>query len=276
MAFVTASDGIRLHAEAVGEGIPVLFSCGYTTTRENFRPQVAPLVEAGARVVLWDYRGHGGSDAPHDPESYSMERVLSDLERVLDWGAGREPAVLVGFSFGGVASLHFALRHPERVRGLVLLDSGPGFKNPDAQARWITQTERMAGLLEERGFEGFLGSRAAASAVGRNPESPAAQGARAAIGGQDPRAVAQFGRRVAGPVPGLVDELGKIDAPALVVVGEEDEPYRRAAELMTSRLPRARQVVIPGAGHVVTLEAPDAVNRELAAFVRSLAAQTAP
>ena len=58
MAQVRSADGVCLYAEAHGEGIPVLFSCAFATTHENWRPQVEPLVAAGARVVLWDYRGH--------------------------------------------------------------------------------------------------------------------------------------------------------------------------------------------------------------------------
>ena len=56
---VTAGDGVRLYAEAQGRGLPVVLSCAYCTTHENFRPQVEPLVRAGARVVLWAYQGHG-------------------------------------------------------------------------------------------------------------------------------------------------------------------------------------------------------------------------
>jgi pimeloyl-ACP methyl ester carboxylesterase len=267
---VPACDGVRLAVESHGDGAPVLFSCGYATTRENFRSQVAPLVEAGFRVLLWDYRGHGESDAPPDPDAYSMELVLDDLGRVLDHGAPDRPAVLAGFSFGGLASLHFALRRPERVRALALLDAGPGFKNPDAQARWLAQTEKTAGILEERGMDGFLASRGADTAVGRRRELPAARAAAAAIARQSVAGVASFGRRVSGLAPGCIDELPRIAVPALVVVGEQDEPFLRAAEVMAARLPRARHVVIPGAGHVVTLEEPDALNAVLLDFLRGL------
>src|SRR5258705_203356 len=74
-AYVNASDGVRLYAEAHGVGEPVVFSPGYCQTHENFRPQVAPFVAAGFRVVLWDYRGHGRSDAPENPGAYSMAQV---------------------------------------------------------------------------------------------------------------------------------------------------------------------------------------------------------
>ena len=272
MARVRACDGIELEAEAHGAGVPVLFSCGYCTTRENFRPQVAPLVAAGARVVLFDYRGHGESDAPRDPGAYSLDRVLDDMGRVLDWACpgAAVPAVLAGFSFGGLASLHFALRTPSRVRALALLDSGPGFKNPEAQARWLAQVERTAQILEQRGFEGFLASRGSDTAVGRRRETPEAVRAARAIGRQSVEGVALFGRRIAGPAPGCIDQLGEIACPALVVVGEQDEAYLRAAEVMAARLPKARRVVVTGAGHVVTLEEPAAVSRILAEFLAEL------
>ncbi len=270
MARVSTRDGHELNVEVHGEGTPVLFSCGFSCTRENFRPQVEPLVAAGARVVLWDYRGHGRSDAPEDPDAYSMELVLDDLGRVLDHAAPGQPAVLAGFSFGGLASLHFTLRHPERVRALVLIDTGPGFKNADALARWEKMVERTARVLEEGGFEGFLAGRGAATAIGRHPELPAARNAARAIAEQSVHGVASFGRRVAGPAPSCIDELPEIQVPALVVIGEEDEAYLRAADVMAARLPDARRVGIPGAGHVVTVEAPDAVNRAILGFLEEL------
>lgn len=270
MEKVRASDGVELCVETHGDGPAVVFSCGYSTTRENFRPQVAPLIGAGYRVVLWDYRGHGDSGAPEDPSTYSFDQVLDDLLRVLDHTAGGR-AVLAGFSFGGALSLHCALRHPERVRALVLIDTGPGFKNPEAQARWLAQVERIASNVETRGLASFVESRAGATAIGRRPELPAARAAARAIASMRPHGVAHFGRRVAGPVPGCVDDLARIDVPALVVVGAEDDAYLRAADVMAARLPRAEKVVVPGAGHVVTIEAPDLVNRALLGFLGRLA-----
>jgi pimeloyl-ACP methyl ester carboxylesterase len=268
MAKVVASDGVELYAEAHGEGVPVLLSCGLCTTHENWRPQVAPFVAAGLRVLLWDYRGHGRSQAPRDPAAYTMEQVVDDLARVLAWGAGQTPAVVGGLSFGGLASLHFALAQPQRVRALLLVDTGPGFKKPEAQAAWEAQVERTAGFLEARGCQAFVESRAAATAIGLRPELPAAQAAARAIAAQDPAGLALFARRVAGPAPPVIDQLGGIAIPALVVVGEKDEPYLRAAEVLASRLPRAESVRIPRAGHVVNLEEPEAFDAAVLGFLK--------
>ena len=173
---VETSDGIELHAEAHGEGIPILFSCAYSTTHENWRAQVEPLVAAGARVILWDYRGHGKSDGPHDPAAYTMDKLVDDLGRVLDWAVGDEPAVLCGLSFGGLTSLHFAARHLERVRALVLIAAGPGFKNPEAAAKWKQRTNRTADYIEAKGFEAFVNGKAGPTCIGRDPELPAQGG----------------------------------------------------------------------------------------------------
>jgi pimeloyl-ACP methyl ester carboxylesterase len=208
---------------------------------------------------------------PRDPAAYSMAQVVDDLSRVLAWGAGETPAVVGGLSFGGLASLHFALAQPQRVRALLLVDTGPGFKNPEAQARWEAQVERTAAFLEARGGQAFVESRAAATAVGLRPELPAARAAARAIAAQDPAGLALFARRVAAVAPPVIDQLASIEIPALVVVGEKDEPYLRAAEVLASRLPQAEAVRIPGAGHVVNLETPEAFDAAVLGFLRRVA-----
>lgn len=270
MSEVRASDGLRLDAEAHGTGTPVVLSCGYATTRENFRPQVAPLVEAGFRVVLWDYRGHGRSEAPADPDGYSIEQVVDDLGCVLDALAPGERAVVGGLSLGGLVSLHFALSHPERVHALVLLDSGPGFKKPEAAARWQAQVQRTGEILRAKGMAALTTGKAASTSIGRRPELPAARAAAVAIEAQDPGAVAEFGVRVAGPAPPVIDRLGEISVPALVLVGADDAAYLRAGEVMAARLPAATHVVVAGAGHIANIEAEEAFNQALLAFLNGL------
>ncbi|MDH3212628.1 MAG: alpha/beta hydrolase [Myxococcales bacterium] len=280
MAEVTAGDGVKLYAEvhepprAPAEPLSIVLSCALCTTHENWRPQVEPLRGAGLRVVLWDYRGHGRSESPEDPEAYSMARVVDDLGRVLDWAAPGQLAVLGGLSFGGLASLHFALVHPARVRALVLVDSGPGFKNPEAQARWEAGVERTAGFLEARGMGAFVASRAADTAVGLRPELPAARAAADAIAAQDPHGLARFARLVAAPAAPVIDELASIRHPSLVIVGEKDDAYLRAAEVLAARLPEAEHVTIPRAGHMVNIEEAEAFNSVLIRFLRKLAASS--
>ncbi|MBW2268038.1 MAG: alpha/beta fold hydrolase [Deltaproteobacteria bacterium] len=274
MAQVEASDGIALYAETHGGGTPVLFCCALNTTCENWRPQVEPFVAAGRRVVLWDYRGHGRSGVPDDAAAYSMSQVVDDLGRVLDWAAPDEPAVLVGLSFGGLASLHFALAQPPRVRALVLAGSGPGFKNPEARERWQTSCDRTASFLEAKGVEVFA-QRAADMTVGLHPERPAARAATRAISAQAVRGLALFGRQVAGPALPVIDELAGIRVPALVIRGERDEAYARACAVMVAKLPDARSATLSGAGHILNLDEPAAFDAALLGFLDGLTAGSA-
>jgi pimeloyl-ACP methyl ester carboxylesterase len=273
MATLFAEDGVGLYAESHGDGIPVILSNGLCTTCENFRPQVEAFVDAGAQLILWDYRGHGRSESPDDPTAYTFDRVLGDFGRVLDWAAPGRRAVVGGVSFGGLASLHFAHENPERVLGLILLGTGPGFKNPEAGARWSELTERSASLIERKGPSAFVESPAAPSLIGLRPDLSAAQAAARAIALQDPVGLVHFQRQIAAHVPPIIDELSEIDCPALVAVGEKDNAFLRAADVMAARLPRAERETIPGAGHMANIDEGEAFNAIALQFLGKIAAE---
>ena len=111
-------------------------------------PEFFDLAQSEPRYLAADHRL-----AAH------LREVGDDLGRVLDWAAPGEPAVLGGLSFGGLASLHTALSEPSRARALLLVDSGPGFKNPQALEGWKAQTERTASFLENKGPRAFVEKR---------------------------------------------------------------------------------------------------------------------
>ena len=98
MSSVLTKDGLNLHVEIDGRGPSVIFSSGYCQTSQNFLGQVDSLVDGGFKIVRWDYRGHGQSDAPKGSESYSLEKVLLDLSEVAEQSSPKEPAVLAGLS----------------------------------------------------------------------------------------------------------------------------------------------------------------------------------
>ena len=114
--------------------------------------------------------------------------------------------------------------------------------------------------------------KAAPTCIGRRPELPAARAAAEAIQAQNRHGVAEFGRRVAGLAPSVIDDLARIEIPALVVVGSEDEAYSRAAEVMASKLPKARLEVVAGAGHILNIEAAAAFDGLVLEFLGGLTA----
>jgi pimeloyl-ACP methyl ester carboxylesterase len=271
LPYVEASDGAKIFWRAAGDGVPLLLSCASFSTHAHWAGQEAELARF-ARVVSWDYRGHGLSDAPEEPGRYTLAQVVDDLGRVHRAAASESPAIAAGLSVGGIVSLSYARAHPERVRGLVLCNTGPGFKNPEALAQWNDMLERAAAKMGEVGLERYLeGKRASAELLGLHPDSPLARTARAGVLRSTVPGLQRFARGVAGPVPNLVDALPEISQPALVLVGEHDPNFQRASHVMAAKLPHAERVELAGAGHVLNLDDPQAFVREVERFMRRVA-----
>jgi pimeloyl-ACP methyl ester carboxylesterase len=271
--YVEASDGAKIFWRASGDGVPLLLSCASFSTHSHWAGQEAELAKF-ARVISWDYRGHGLSDAPDELARYSLAQVVDDLARVHSAAAGDTPAIAAGLSVGGIVSLSYALARPERVRALVLVNTGPGFKNPEALAQWQSMLERAAQKMGEVGLEKYLeGNRARAELLGLHPESVLAAEARAGVLRSSVAGLQRFARGVAGPVPNLVDSLSEVTQPALILAGEHDQNFMRASHVMAAKLPGAERVEIAGAGHVLNLDEPEAFVREVRRFATAHGAQ---
>jgi pimeloyl-ACP methyl ester carboxylesterase len=236
-----------------GEGQPLLLSHGYGATSAMFDQNLAVLW-AGHRVITWDLRGHGGSESPADPASYSAGNAVADMAAILD-ALGVERAVLGGHSLGGYLSLDFTLAHPERVAALVLIDTGPGFRKDEARDGWNRRAEGTAARLAERGVAA-LGSGSELHADGHNDVAGLVLAAQGTLTQQD-----------AHVLTGLPD----IAVPTLVVVGANDQHFLAAADYMAAKIPGARKVVIPDAGHAPNIEQPDRFNAEVVAFLTEVA-----
>ncbi len=127
---------------------PMLLTHGYSASARMWDDNV-PTLARDRLVVTWDLPGHGESEAPDDPGAYTHETCLAEIERLLD-GVGAERAVLCGQSLGGFLSLSYALARPDRVAALVLVDSGPGFRDEGAREQWNTAArERPDGPVRE-------------------------------------------------------------------------------------------------------------------------------
>jgi pimeloyl-ACP methyl ester carboxylesterase len=245
-------NGIAIHYEDCGRGPAVLLSHGYSATSQMWAGQVAEL-ETDFRVITWDLRGHGQSDSPESPDAYSRSTAVGDMRGILD-ACGIDRAVIGGLSLGGYLSLAFHLAHPERVRALMLFDTGPGYKNPEAREAWNRGAERMAREFERRGLTALAGGAEVRLSTHRSAEGLA----RAARG-----TLMQFDSHVA-------ESLGDIQVPALVLVGERDEPFLAATDYMAARIPNATKVVIPAAGHAANIEQPQAFDEAVRSFLSTL------
>jgi pimeloyl-ACP methyl ester carboxylesterase len=221
-----------LHIEARGTGPAVVFTHGFGRAGDTWARQVDALA-ADHHVVTWSMRGHGRSGAPSRP--YTRDDALADLAAVVDsaTAVGDGPALLVGHSLGGYFSLAYTLGRPETVRGLALLSTGPGFRNPESRERYnrtIGRVAAAAGLSEE------------AAHVGLHHDSM------------------------------VIDRLAEITCPAVMISGADDlEVYVVGGRYLSERLPDARLVEIEGAGHEPHLDHPDEVTAALLAHEALLA-----
>jgi len=246
-------NGIEIDYEVTGDGPVVLLGHGYGSTRHMWDDQHRALADRW-RVISWDMRGHGQTDSPDDPRQYSAALIVADMRALLQH-LGVQRAVIGGLSLGGYVSLAFALAHPEMTSALVICDSGPGYRNAEARAAWNQRAHERAANLEAKGLDALARrSRETQQAVHRS-----AQGLAHAARGM----LAQEGSQV-------IDGLGGIRVPTLVIVGDQDQPFVAPSEYMAKKIPGARLEVIPGAGHSSNLDQPETFNRVLREFLLTL------
>ncbi len=262
-------DGVTLHARAdeptepAAPGAPALVFVHSLGTDLRIWDAVSAQLTAFRRVRV-DLRGHGLSDAP--PGDYTLETLAHDVLRVLDQ-VGIAEAVFVGVSIGGQVALQAALDAPQRVAGLVLLDTAARIRDgaaweerradvrahglaPSAEAaveRWFPPASRARDPLAPRGYRNLLL---------RTPVD-GYLGACAALRDAD-----------------LRDRTVEIAAPALVLCGADDTATPPAlVRGLADALPDARYVEIADSGHLPCLDRPDEVVRHVNAFLAEIAAR---
>lgn len=247
-------EGVNLYYEVHGdEGPVILLTHGYSATSQMWAGQVEVLSK-DHRLIIWDMRGHGRSDSPDDPSLYSETATVGDMAALLDQ-VGAVSAVVGGLSLGGYMSLAFHRFHPDRVDALLIIDTGPGYKNDAARDGWNKTSLRTAERYETEG----LGILSGGSAERRTAQHTSAKGLALAARGM-------LTQRDAG----VISSLPEIKAPAIVIVGSEDAPFLAASDYMAGKIPGAKKAVIDGAGHAANIDRPEAFNAAVTGFLKTL------
>lgn len=262
----TEVDGARIHYLDSGAGEPaVVLLHAFPLHAGMWAPQVEHLSGAH-RVIAPDLIGFGGSDAPESMYRYTMLGFADLVAGLLDH-LGLERVVLAGLSMGGYVAFAFLRQYPDRVAGLVLADTRAAADTGLVFDRRTDQQDQVARIgtaaLIETMLAGLLTEETRANRLDL---------------------VEQVRRHMANPPAGFIgaleamkhrpdatDELASITVPTLVVVGEDDamSPPDVARE-MQERIPGAELAVLPHAGHLSNLEAPEAFNAAVAAFLARL------
>ena len=275
MPFVEVEDG-KLYYEISGKGRWLVLIHGAWASHGWWRWQ-APELSRDYRVLSLDVRGHGQSSTLEG--EYSVDGFARDLGMLLQ-KLGIEDAVLVGWSMGGIISMQYCLNHPSKVRALILIATR-GHRNPHMKRSIMFQylRARLSLLMDfasprkyDRAAEKFPGERERAGNEVKNMLSPTA-----------PKEVFDWvmADLINNPRENYFEvakslwdweageELGRINVPTLIMVGEKDDRTPpRFSRLIHDKIPNSRLVIVKGAGHCLPLERPGVVNAQIISFLR--------
>lgn len=260
MAFVH-NQGLSISFEDVGTGAPIVLGHSFLCSGKMWREQL-PVLAGNYRVLNLDFRGHGRSSEV--TRAFSLYDAVSDVLAVLD-ELGIEKAVWCGLSVGGMVALRAALTCPQRVEGLILLDTDGGAEGP---------------LRKLRYYGMGLGARILGIGPFLSPIARLMFGATTRR--ENPTLVGEWKREFSTVhVPSmlrgldalvrrdsLLARLPQIGMPALVLVGAEDRSLPPSlARRIHDQLLDSTLVEVPGAGHLSALEQPAAVNEAILGFL---------
>lgn len=262
MPTLKTDDGVKLFYEETGSGAPIVFAHEFAGDYRTWEPQVRHFSRR-YRCITYNARGYPPSDVPADLEHYSQQRARDDILSVLD-GLGIERAHVVGNSMGGFAALHFGIAYSDRALSCVVAGCGYG-AHPAQYAQFQAQSRALAKSMLEDGMAKV------AATYGHGP-------ARLQLQAKDPREFAEFIRNFSehsaqgsantmlgyqARRPSLYDltaDMARIEAPVLIVAGDEDDPTLEPSLLMKRTIPAAALAVLPGSGHMTNLEEPALFN----------------
>jgi pimeloyl-ACP methyl ester carboxylesterase len=272
MPEITADDGVKLHYQEVGSGIPIVFVHEFAGDCRSWESQFRHFGRR-YRCIAYNARGFPPSDVPPEPERYSQARARDDIRDVLD-GLKIDKAHIVGLSMGGFATLHFGFTYPDRARSLAIGGCGYGAA-PERRAQFVEESEMIAARFGQLG-------------MARTAESYALGPSRVQYQNKDPRGWREFADQFAEhsetgsaltmrgvqmrrpSLYDLTDQMRKITAPTLIMTGDEDWACLEPGILMKKSIPTAGLVVMPNCGHAINLEEPDAYNRHLDDFFHAV------
>lgn len=220
----------RLHVVARGSGAPIVFLHGMGTSAATWN-RCMELLDDRFTVVAPDLLGHGDSPVLEDPSEYTRDRTLVDVDDIL---AGLDaPPVLVGHSLGGYLALAYAATRPDAVSGVVVLNTGPGYRDDAKREEWNARSRRNAhrfGVPEQ------------VTTMNLQEDSV------------------------------VMDRLADMTTPTLVLAGGDDRPeYTGAGQYLERKMPHARLVVVDGGEHSMHEDSHAAEVAELiASFIDEL------
>jgi pimeloyl-ACP methyl ester carboxylesterase len=271
-ARIAVEPGVELAVEVWGEGPALVCVHGFGGAKEDFADHVDALA-AQWRVITVDLRGHGDSDGPSHPDSYTLDRLARDVEAVAD-ALGAEQFRLLGHSMGGMVARRVVLDHPERVVALVMMSTAagpPAGLDPDlvdfgaslALDDWGELTRMLDDVapLRTDAYERLVAERDGFAEFIAWKWSRVAPPMWAALAPQIARE------------PVDLERLGAVACPTLVIVGDLDAAFYDGSLALAEAVPGSRLAVIGDAGHHPQFEQPEAWLEAVTTFLADVDAR---
>lgn len=261
----------QIHGETAGEGPAIVLCHGITATRRYVVHGSRALERAGHRLVAYDARGHGESDPAPAGEGYGYPWLVADLERVVAAELGEDRFVLAGHSMGAHTAVSYALRHRERLAGLVVI--GPVFTGEITDSS-LEYWDGLAAALADSGADGFVEYIARRQGIDPAWRDSVLRFTRERILlHRHPEALVQALREVPRSRPfESLSELEGLDLPALVVASHDaaDPGHPHAAAVAYAEaLPRA-ELISEAEGESPLAWQGGRLSRAIGAFVEAL------
>jgi len=250
--------GVTLDGEARDQRQTLVLLHGFTGRAAGWSDLFPLLAAPGRQLIALDMLGHGQSDAPADPERYTIEHCQADILAVLEkLGVRGNEAVLLGYSMGGRIALYSAFSG--FFKALILESASPGLPDPVEREQRQQSDQALAARIEREGVATFIDSWEKlplfASQHSLSPEVRAAL--RAQRLHNRATGLANSLRGVGtGAQPALHERLPTLSLPVLLLAGELDGKFCQIARQMAGQIPQARLQIVPGAGHTIHLEQP--------------------
>ncbi len=249
---------MEVHGKAIGS-TPLILLHGFTGSAYEWLPLLPRLVERTTVVVL-DLVGHARSTAPGNTAPYAYDACVAQLQTVAH-ALGIQQGDWLGYSMGGRIALGLAVAVPRLVRRLILEGVSPGIADPGERSARRNRDEELAATIEREGVEAFVDHWLSQPlfSTQRRLGAPFMARARKARLLHSATGLANCLRGLGpGAQPPLHEHLSDVTCPSLLISGGLDHKFTTIMDSMATAMPRAHRVTIPGAGHAVHLERPEA------------------
>jgi len=258
-------NGVELNYEVHGDGYPLVLAHGFTASIQMWADQM-PAFAKKYRVVVYDSRGHGASEAPSDLTQYDLWTCVEDQRALMDYLDIRE-AYVGGLSMGGMIAMRFALKYPQRLRALLLCDTEPGLGGPHRQ--WLDALYGSADqVIRTEGVGGWLKRVWPVLAQAFPPQERLPAGVRRHIEGLARMSPDGFlgGAQALRQQDKVLERLSEIRVPTLIIVGEQDL-FVGPSRAMQQRIAGSQFVLIRDSLHGTCVWQPEAFTRAVLDFL---------